>query len=131
MPQLGIEPLPFACEANALTTEPPGPVVVEVTRMLIYTNALGSDSTQYLLLSKYFIPNSFFFLFPFCFVLSSSPTRPFLLSFFPFVLLTSPLLFLPIFFPFVFSHFFFSFPFSLPPFYLVCPTNHLKCPATF
>ena len=38
MPQLGIEPLPFACEASPLTTEPPGPVVVEVTRM---PNALG------------------------------------------------------------------------------------------
>ena len=25
--------LPFACEASALTTEPPGTVVVEVTRM--------------------------------------------------------------------------------------------------
>ena len=53
MPQLGIEPLPFACEAfclcaceaSALTTEPPGPVVVKVTRMPIYTNALGSVPT--------------------------------------------------------------------------------------
>ena len=31
-----------ASEASALTTEPPGIVVVEVTRMPIYTNALGT-----------------------------------------------------------------------------------------
>ena len=50
VPQLGIEPLPFACEASAITTEPSWPVVVEVTRMPIYNNALGSVSTQYFLL---------------------------------------------------------------------------------
>ena len=87
---------------------------------------------------KYLIPTlfSFFFLsvfhsifFPlpspfisFCFVDFS----PF---FFPFFFL-----FLNFFSSYFFSHRFFpSFfiPFSLPPFYLVYPTNHLKCPATF
>ena len=124
VPQLGIETLPFACEASALTTEPPWPVVLEVTRMPIYNNALGSVPTQYFLLFKYLIP-TFFFLFPFCFSFYLLP--PFLLPFFPFVLLTSPFFFLFSFFFSFFSSYFFPFfiPFSLPPFYLVCPTNHL------
>ena len=60
-----------------------------------------------------------------------------LLLLFPFVLLTSPFFFLfSLLFSFFSSyfppqHFFPSFFFYLPPFYLVCPTNHLKCLATF
>ena len=96
-------------------------------------------------------PNSIFFLFPFCFGFSFYLLPPFLLPILKKknnkvsdVLLTSPFFFL---FPFFFSSFFFSFfssyfsphclfpsffiPFSMPPFYLVCPTNHLKCPAPF
>ena len=50
VPQVGIEPLPFACEASALTTDHHDRWLVEVTRMPIYTNALGSVPTQYFLL---------------------------------------------------------------------------------
>ena len=51
-------------QASALTTEPSWQVLVEVTRMPIYNNALGSVPTQYFLLFKYLIPTliSFFFL---------------------------------------------------------------------
>ena len=90
--------LPFACEASALATEPPGPVVVEMTRMHIYTNTLGSVPTQCFLLSKYFTPTLFFFLSVFHFIFCLSP-------FFPFVLLTSPF-----FFPLDSFPFFFYFP---------------------
>ena len=101
VPQLRIEPLPLACEASALSTEPSRPVVVEVTRMPIYTNALGSVPT---LLPVILDLNSFFFLSPFCFSFYLLP--PFL----PFVLLTSP-------FFFIFSSFFFFFSSSSPSFF--------------
>ena len=75
-------------------------MVVEVTRMPIYNNALNSVPTQYFLLFKYLIPTlfSFFFL--------SSIFSPLLLPFFPFVLLTALFFFLHFFFlpffPFLF-----------------------------
>ena len=91
MPQLGIEPLPYACEgtfaceatceASALITEPPGPVVVEVTRMPIYTNALGLVPTQYFLLSKYLIPTLFSLFFLSVFHSIFFPPPSFSLSF--------------------------------------------------
>ena len=122
MPQLGIEPLPFACEtfclcaceASALTTEPPGPVVVKVTRMPIAIYQCTGFSPNTFLLSKCLIPTLIFFLFPFCFSFYLLP--PFLLSSFCFVdftflfsLLFFFLFFLPIFFPIVFSPLLFSF----------------------
>ena len=39
-------------------------MVVEVTRMPMYNNALGSVPTQYFLLFKYLIPTLFSFLLP-------------------------------------------------------------------
>ena len=79
-------------------------MIVEVTRMPIYNNALGLVPTQYFLLFKYLIPTLFsFFPFVFCF---SFYLPPFLLPFFTFVLLTSPFFF-PSFF-FLFFFFFFS-----------------------
>ena len=92
---------------------------------------------------KYLIPTlfSFFFLSVFHSIFfPPPPPPPFHLPLFPFVLLIFTF-FLSFFLPFFnfFSSYFFAhrffpsffLPFSLPPFYLVCPTNHLKCPATF
>ena len=124
-------------------------MVVEVTRMPTYKIALGSVPTFLLFLNT---PNSFSFFFLSVFHSIFFPpffhivllTSPFFFPFFPsFFLPFFFLSFLPIFttivfsppfysffFPIVFSLFFFI-PFSLPPFYLVCPTNNLKCLATF
>ena len=113
MPQLGVEPPTFCL--CALTTEPLGPVVVEVTRMpnipIRWVHYQHSTS---------FCLNTFPQLFSFlCFILSSSPPPSLFLSFcfvdFTFVLSFLPIFFLPLSF---------FFPFSLPPFHLVCPTNH-------
>ena len=56
MPQLGIEPLHFACD-----TEPPGPVVIEVTRKPIYCTyqCTGFSPNTVIPLSKYLIPTLF------------------------------------------------------------------------
>ena len=123
----------FACEASALTTEPPGPVVVEVTRKPIYTNALGSVPTQYFILSKYFTPTLFSFFFLSAFHSIFFPPLPSLLL--PFVLLTFSFFFSLLFCSYFsfFSSFYFLPPLLFPFLflYLVCPTNHFKCPATF
>ena len=127
LPQLGDDPLPFACEASALyigilftTTTGPGGSVV--------TSALGSVPTQYFLLLFFLCLNTFphFFLsFSFLFFILSSPSPlPFLFLSFCFVDVTFLISFLP-------SPPSLFFLFSLPPFYLVCLTYHLKCPATF
>ena len=89
---------------------------------------------------KYLIPTLFPFFFLSVFHSIFFPP-PFLLPFFPFVLLTSPFFlsfflfssffFLSFFFFPIFPPSFFPLLFYLPPFYLVYPTNHLKCPATF
>ena len=100
--------------------------ILEVTRMPIYTNALGSVPTQYFFLSEYLMPTlfSFFFLSVFHSIFFTLPS-PFLsfcfvdFTFFS-LLLFFFLSFLPIIFPIVFSP-------PSSPFYLVCPTNHLKC----
>ena len=100
--------------------------------MPTYTNVLGSVPTQYFLLFKYLIPTlfSFFFLS----VFHSIFFPPFLLPFFPFVLLTSPffllffLFFLPIFPPIVFSppFLFASFLLGMSDQTFECPTKHLN-----
>ena len=91
-------------------------IVVEVTRIPIYTNALGSVPTQYFLF-LILDPNSIFFLFPFCFCFSFYLLPPFLLPFLKKlnnkvsdILLTSPFFFLiPFFFSSFFSFLFFLF----------------------
>ena len=106
MPQLGGLNPSFACEASFCKL-----LLVEVTRMPIYTNTLGSVPTQYFLLSKYFSPSLFSFFFLSCHSIFFPP--PFLLF-----SLTSPFFFLFSFFPFFFSPFFlpiFSLRFA-PPF---------------
>ena len=108
---LRLNHLPFACEASALTTEPPGPVVVEVTGMTIYTNnALGSVPTQYF---------SFSFVFHFIFSHTAPPPPP-------------PTPFLTLFIPSSFFSFYLSFLlftpllFSLPPFYFYLDDTTLR-----
>ena len=103
----GLNHLLYACEASALTTEPPGPVLVEVTRMPIYTNALGQFPNT-VIPSSFFclntFPQLFFFLFPFCFSFYLLPTS-FCFVDFTFLLLFFPSFFLPIFCTSFFSFF--------------------------
>ena len=92
----GLNHLPFACEASALTTEPLGLMVVEVTRMPIYTTALGSVPTQYLN-----SPTLFSFFFPFFFSPSLFLSFCFVdFTFLPFSFFSS--YFFPPFFPLLF-----------------------------
>ena len=108
-------------------------MVVEVTRIHIYINALGSVPTQYFLLFKYLIPTlfSFFFLSVFHSIFFP-PSFPF----FPFVLLTSPFFllfyfFLPFFIFFIFSLIVFSPPFLFTSFLLGMSDQPFESPATF
>ena len=129
-----------------LTTEPSWPIIVEVTlnAYIYWVQSQHSTSFFNTWSQLYFLSFSFLLFF----ILSSSPLpSPFLKKLnnkVSDILLTSPFFFL---IPFFFSSFFFPFfssyfsphrlfpsffiPFSMPPFYLVCPTNHLKCPAPF
>ena len=98
--------------------------------LTVYTNALGSLPTQSFLLFKYLIPTlflSFYFLF-FHFIFF--PPLPSPVLSFCFVDFSFFFFFLSFFFLF-FPQSFFPLLFYLPPFHLVYPTNHLKCPATF